>query len=252
MTLRILTLACLIAITSCAKDKAGIGETDAASAELYQKGNKLLGQGNYSLAIEQFETLESRYPFGSYAQQSQLETAYSHFKLSEPDSAIAAANQFIKLNPQHEHVDYAYYLKGIANFSRYDGMLDRFIEKDLSLLDMNPMRQSFADFKQLINRFPDSPYAEDAEKRMLFLRNVLAGHELSVARYYSKRGANVAVVNRCKYLLKHYDGADSVPEALVLIAQAYDKMGLDGPFNNTLSVLEHNFPDKLNGMTKKE
>jgi len=170
MTLRILALVLLLTLAACAKDKAGIGETDAASAELYQKGNKLLGQGNYSLAIEQFETLESRYPFGTYAQQSQLETAYSHYKLSEPDSAIAAANQFIKLNPQHEHVDYAYYLKGIANFSRYDGMFDRFVEKDVSLLDMKPMRQSFADFKQLINRFPDSAYAEDAEKRMLFLQ----------------------------------------------------------------------------------
>jgi len=253
MKSRILALVSLLVLTACATDKkAGIGEIDAASAELYQKGNKLLRQGNYSLAIEQFETLESRYPFGSYAQQSQLETAYSHFKLGEPDSAIAAANQFIKLNPQHPHVDYAYYLKGLANFTRYDGMLDRFIEKDLSLLDMNPLRQSFADFKQLINRFPDSPYAKDAEKRMSFLRNILANHELNIARYYFKRGANVAVVNRGKYLLKHYDGADAVPETLVLIAQAYDKMGLDEPYNNTLSVLEHNFPDKMNGMTKKE
>ncbi len=252
MTLRILVLVCLLTLSACAKDKAGIGETDAASAELYQKGHKLLGQGNYSLAIEQFETLESRYPFGVYAQQSQLETAYSHYKLSEPDSAIAAANQFIKLNPQHPHVDYAYYLKGIANFSRYDGMLDRFVKKDLSLLDMNPIRQSFADFKQLVRQFPDSRYAEDAKKRMLFLRNVLANHELNVARYYFQRGANVAVVNRCKYLLKHYDGADSVPDALVLIAQAYDKMGLDEAFNDTLNVLKKNFPDKLDKITRKE
>jgi outer membrane protein assembly factor BamD len=252
MTLRIFVITCLLMLSACAKDKAGIGETDAASAELYQRGHKLLNQGNYSLAIEQFETLESRYPFGSYAQQSQLETAYSHYKLSEPDSAIAAANQFIKLNPEHPHVDYAYYLKGIANFSRYDGMLDGIIKKDLSLLDMNPLNQSFADFKQLITQFPESPYAQDAQQRMLFLRNVLAGHELSVAQYYARRGAYVAVVNRCRYLLEHYDGADSIPKALVLMAQAYEKLGLNEPFNNTVSVLEHNFPDSLNGLTKKK
>jgi outer membrane protein assembly factor BamD len=251
MTLRILALVCLLTLAACAKDKAGIGETDAASAELYQKGNKLLDQSNYSLAIEQFETLESRYPFGPYAQQAQLETAYSHFKLSEPDSAIAAANQFIKLNPQHEHVDYAYYIKGLANFSRYDGFLDRVIKKDLSLLDMKPLQQSFADFKQLIRRFPDSPYAADAQQRMLFLRNNLANYELNVARYYMQRNANVAVVNRCKYLLEHYDGAEAVPETLVLLAQAYDELGLDKSYNDTLSVLKHNFPDKLAGLTEK-
>lgn len=251
MTLRILALASLLALSACATDKkAGIGETDAASAELYQKGKKLLDQGNYSLAIEQFEVLESRYPFGSYAQQAQLETGYAHYKLAEPDSAIAAANQFIKLNPQHPHADYAYYIKGIANFSRYDGMLDRFVNRDLSLLDMNPVRQSFADFKQLIRRFPDSPYAGDAELRMVYLRNILARHELNIAQYYTQRNANVAVVNRCKYLLEHYDGADSVPEALVLLARAYEKLGLDESYNDTLGVLKLNFPDELAGMKK--
>lgn len=252
MTLRILVLAGLLALTACATGKkADIGDTNAASAELYQNGKKLLKQGNYTLAIEQFEILQSRYPFGPYAQQAQLETGFAHYKLAEPDSAIAAANQFIKLNPQHPHADYAYYIKGIANFSRYDGMLDRFAKPDLSLLDPNPLRQSFADFKQLIRRFPDSPYANDTRQRMLHLRNILARHELNVARYYTKRNASIAVVNRCKYLLEHYDGADSVPDALVLLAQTYDKLGLDESYNDTLSVLQQNFPDKLSGMDRK-
>lgn len=213
--------------------------------ELYDKGSKHMGSKNYDLAIEVFDALESRYPFTPYAQQAQLEMAYAHYKLREPDIAIAQADDFLKLNPRHEHVDYAYYIKGLANFDRFDGMFDSLIKRDFSELDTNPIKQAFLDFKLLLTRFPNSKYSIDSEQRLIYLKNLLAKHELNVARYYASRGAYVAVANRCKYLLETYDGSDSIPEALVELGKAYRKMGLQDSYDDTLRVLELNYPHQV-------
>jgi len=194
--------------------------------------------------IEQFEKLEAAYPFGEYAQKAQLDIAYAHYKMHEPEAAIAAADQFIRLNPLHENVDYAYYIKGLANATRYDGFFDKFIPKDLGDLDPNPLKQAFLDFKLLVRRFPDSRYAEDAKQRMVYLRNALARHEYNVADFYWRRGAYVAVINRCTDLMRDYDGAEIMPETIALMARAYRKLGLEEEYADAVKLFEANFPQR--------
>lgn len=249
---RLALILTLLLLISCAgpEKKDSLASEQGDARELYQKGEKQLDKQNYTLAIDSFETLESRYPFGRYAQQAQLDIAYAYYKLGEPDSAIAAADQFIKLNPRHPHVDYAYYVKGLANFSRFDGIFDRFIDKDLGDLDTNPIKQAFHDFNRLVSRFPDSPYAADAEQRMVYLRNLLASHEYKVAEFYQRRGAAVAVINRSKYLIENYDGSDVIPDTLVLLANAYKKLGLEDALQDTIKVITLNFPDKAAQLTE--
>lgn len=219
---------------------------------MYEKGKKQLDLKNYELAIDQFEKLEAAHPFGEYAQKAQLDIAFAHYKMHEPDSAIAAADQFIRLNPLHENVDYAYYIKGLANATRYDSFFDRFLKKDLGELDPNPLKQAFLDFKLLVRRFPDSRYADDARQRMVFLRNALARHDYTVADFYWRRGAYVAVVNRCADIIKDYDGAEIVPDSIALMARAYKKLDLQEEHADAVKLLESNFPGKKHLLKKGE
>jgi outer membrane protein assembly factor BamD len=223
------------------EDKA---TAEANAQAMYEKAKKQLDKRNYELAIEQLEKLEAAYPFGEYAQKAQLDIAYAHYKMNEPDAAIAAADQFVRLNPLHENVDYAYYIKGLANATRYDSFFDRFVSKDLGDLDPNPLKQAFLDFKLLVRRFPDSKYAEDARQRMVYLRNALARHEYNIADFYWRRGAFVAVVNRCSNVIKEYDGAEIMPETIALMARAYKKLDLQEEYDDAVKLFEANFPDR--------
>lgn len=211
--------------------------------QLYAAANEKLESGDFETAIDYFEKLESRYPFGVLAQQAQLEIAYAYYKYDEPDSAVAAAERFIKLHPQHSSVDYAYYLKGLTNFNRGRGLLDRFIPKDQSQRDPSAALDAFRDFEEVTSRFPASKYAPDAAQRMVFLKNSLAAHELHVSRYYIRRGAYVAAANRAKHVVENYQETPSVPEALVLMTEIYKTMGLDDASQDALRVLKLNFPD---------
>lgn len=203
-------------------------ETRGWSAnKLYTEANTSMQEGNYQSAIKYYELLEARYPFGKYALQSQLDLAYAYYRDGEPESAIAAADRFIKLNPAHPAVSYALYLKGIVNFNRRLGFLTRFIPTDTSQRDPGAALDSFKDFSELVRRFPESEYAEDAQKRMIFLRNNLAKHELHVARYYIERGAYVAAANRASAVVQKYQRTPSVKEALEIMIVAYDKLGKD-------------------------
>jgi outer membrane protein assembly factor BamD len=213
-----------------------------SASRLYSEAKSSLNSGDYQQAIKYFETLEGRYPFGRYAQQAQLEVAYAYYKYDEPDSAVAAADRFIKLHPQHPHVDYAYYLKGLINFNRGAGLLERFFPQDPSERDPGSARQAFLDFRELVTKFPNSRYAQDALLRMNYLRNNLAKHEVKVARYYMRRKAYVAVVNRCKYVVEHYDRSPSIPDALFIMAEAYDKLKLPTLAGDARRVLKKNFP----------
>jgi outer membrane protein assembly factor BamD len=242
----ILLLTLFIAACASTGDKSDSkAATDADAEKLYERAKKQLDKRNYELAIDEYEKLESAYPFGEYAQKAQMDIAYAHYKMHEPDAAIAAADQFIKLNPLHENVDYAYYIKGLANATRYEGFFDRFVTKDLGDLDPNPLKQAFLDFKLLVRRFPDSRYAEDARQRMVFLRNALARHEYNVADFYYRRGAPVAVINRCGGIIKDYDGADIMPETLALMARAYKSLDLQDDYRDTVKLFETNFPDRM-------
>lgn len=213
-----------------------------SAKKLYEEGHSALMSGSYQTAIDDFEKLDSRYPFGIYAQQEQLEIIYAYYKNGESASAIAAAERFIKLHPRNPHVDYAYYLRGLAQFDQGRGFLDAFLPSDRAQHDPGPLRQAFDDFAELTKRFPNSKYAKDAAQRMTYLRNELAMYELNVAKYYMRRGAYLAAANRGKYVLEHYDGTTAVPGALVVMAKAYRTLKLDQLYQETMRVLKMNYP----------
>lgn len=197
------------------------------AAKLYAEASDELNSGNYATAVDYYEKLEARYPFGRYAMQAQLDVAYAHYKADEPELAIAAADRFIKLYPQNPYVDYAYYLKGIVNYNRSVGFLDRYIPTDPSQRDPGAALDSFKDFAELVRLFPNSKYADDARHRMLYLRSNLAKHEVNVARYYMKRGAYMAAANRCTYVLERFQRTSAVEDALEILVQAYTAIGED-------------------------
>ena len=241
---RILAALLLMLLAGCSLLPEQIDETKGwSAAKLYNTAKSELNEGNYTRAVELYEKLEARYPYGPYAQQAQLEVAYAYYKDNEPASAIAAADRFIRLHPNHPHVDYAYYLKGLANFIEDTSLFASLGKQDMSERDPRAARESFEAFKELVQRFPDSKYAADATARMKYLVNALASHEVHVARYYYKRGAYVAAANRAKTVLETYPQAPALEEALYLMAKSYEAMNLNDLRDDALRVLKHNFPN---------
>jgi outer membrane protein assembly factor BamD len=247
-------VAALLAGCSLLPEK--IDETQGWSVQqLYSEAKDSMSSGNYKTAIEYLDKIQARYPFGRYAQQAQIDTIYCQYKDNEPDAAIAAADRFIKANPRHPYVDYAYYMKGLANFNRSNSLLERLAPTDRDKTDTNTARQAYSDFAELARKFPDSKYAEDARQRMLFLHNSLAAYEVNVADFYMRRGAYVAALNRATYVLKTYSRTPAAEDALSIMTQAYIKMGMPQLANDSLRVLERNYPQspelpKLNALLK--
>ena len=216
---------------------------DWSAERLYREAKNALAGHDYETAIDYYEKLESRYPFGPLAQQAQMEVAYAYYKDEQTASAIAAADRFIKLYPDHPNVDYAYYLKGLVSFNQGKGLFDRYLPIDESERDPGSAMAAFQDFSDLVSRFPDSKYSEDARQRMLYLRNNLAKHEVHVADWYMRRGAYLAAANRAKYVIENYPRAPAVPEALVMMVKAYRTLELDDLAADALRVLQLNYPD---------
>jgi outer membrane protein assembly factor BamD len=210
---------------------------------LYQAAQRSLRSGNYNNAIAQLQRLEAQFPFGRYAEQAQLELIYAYYMAFRPDAARSAADRFIRLHPQHANVDYAYYLKGLAAYEQDRGFFDRFVPTDLAARDIGAARESFADFGQLLARYPASDYAPDARQRMIYLRNLLARSEIMVGRYYLSREAYVAAVNRGRNVVENYPTTPSVPDGLALMIEGYLKLNLPEPANDSLRVLAANYPD---------
>lgn len=216
-------------------------DTAANSASiLYAKAQKAMARKDFQLAIEHYEKLEIRFPFGKLTQQAQLDVIYAYYRYDEADSAIAAANRFIKLYPRHQHVDYAYYLRALANFDRTSGSLDRWLKRDPATRDPRSARESFNDFSELVRRFPASPYAADAVQRMIHLRNYLARHEVHVAEYYLKLEAYVAAANRAKAIIEDYPRSPAAIQALDIMVQAYRALGLEQLANDAAQILQAN------------
>lgn len=241
---RSLLVLLVVLLAGCGLFPKSADETQGWSAQkLYAEAKDQLNSGGYQKAIEYFETLEARYPYGRYAQQAQLEVAYAYYKDSEPVSAIAASDRFIKLHPNHPHVDYAYYLKGLANFTEDQGLLTRLGDQDMTERDPKAARESFDAFRELVSRFPDSKYAPDSLARMKYLVDALASHEVHVALYYYKRGAYVAASKRAQYAVEHYPNAPATEQALAVLVKAYDAMGMNDLRDDSLRVLQKNFPN---------
>lgn len=218
-------------------------DTNEPAALLYNEGRKARVSKNYERMIRIYETLESRYPFGPYAQQARLEIAYGLYKRGRHELAIETLDQFFKLYPRHENLDYAYYLQGLANFHQLENFIDKFLDRNIASMDSLPIQDSFSQFKTLVENYPDSKYAPDARQRMIYLRNLLADHELEVARFYESRGAYAAVAKRAAYVVEHYHNANATPQALLMLINAYDELGLQESRDEAREVLELNFPE---------
>lgn len=239
----IILLSLILSACSIFKDKDKL-DPNASAKTLYSQAKKELDAGNYEKAIKRYEALQARYPYGKYSQQAGLELAYAYYKYDEPEPAIAAADRFIKLYPTHPHVDYAYYLKGLVNFKDKTNFLERlFRSYDFSDRDPSAAVESYDAFRELVQRFPDSDYAEDARLRMNFVLEALAVHEIKVAQWYMKINAYVAAVNRASYVINHYKRTPSVEDALGLMGIAYTKMGMPTLANDSLRILKLNFPE---------
>ena len=218
-------------------------DPNTTESVVYNNAQRSLRSSNYSNAIGHLEALEARFPFGRYAEQAQLELIYARFMSFELEATQAAARRFIRLHPQHEDVDYAYYMNGLAAYKRNAGFLDRFTGTDISKRDITGAREAFNIFNDMLKRFPDSTYAPDARQRMIYLREVLAKSEVNIASYYMTRGAYVAAANRARYVIENFPTCNAVAEALAIGIESSWQLGLEESANDMARVLKLNFPD---------
>lgn len=223
------------------KDKGAAPEN--TEKLLYNAAQRQLRGSQWQAAISTLQLLEENFPFGDYAEQAQLELIFAYFKNYDTEAAIASADRFIRLHPQHRQVDYAFYMKGLATFEGSRSAFQRFLPTDLTRRDPGLARESFSHFAQLLARYPNSIYAADAQKRMIYLRNILARSEIHVANYYFKRGAYVAAASRGRYVVENFQKTPAVPDGLAVMVQAYKLLGKDELANANLAVLKQNFPD---------
>jgi outer membrane protein assembly factor BamD len=211
--------------------------------KLYAEARAELSSGNWVKAREYYQKLESRYPFGRHAQQALMEIAYTYYKEGESAQAIQAADRFIRQYPNNPNIDYMYYLKGLAGFNEDTGLLGRLLTQELSQRDAKGARESYDAFRDLVTRYPDSRYAEDARARMRYLVNALAEAELSIARFYFVRKAYIAAIQRAQIVVRDFQTSPLTEDALVLMARSYQALELPDLQADTERVLAQNFPD---------
>ena len=212
------------------------------AADYYRAAKEEFDQHSWDAAIKLYEQLESKFPFGRFAQQAQLEVAYCYYKQGETASAVTALEKFVKLHPNHQNVDYALYLKALANFREDIGPLATLVDQDLADRDPKAARESFEGFKDLVTRYPESRYAPDSRDRMAYLIEALARHEIKVARYYLSRGAYLAAANRAQDAVTRFPNSPGHREALDILVEAYDRMGMGELRDDARKVLARNFP----------
>ncbi|MBC3767902.1 outer membrane protein assembly factor BamD [Neptunicella marina] len=240
----VLTVAGLLSVTACSSSPDEETAIKAQGADaLYQQAKERMELGNFNGASETLSQLDSRYPFGPYSHQVQLDLIYVYYKLGKTDQAIATIDRFTRLNPNHADVDYAYYMRGLVNMDADRNLFQEMVGIDRSDRDPTHSRDAFNDFRTLIQKYPESKYVNDARKRMVYIKSQLAKHELSVARYYMKRAAYVAAANRGQYVLDNYSDTPQLKQALEIMVECYDQLQLDELKQNALKTLKLNFPD---------
>jgi outer membrane protein assembly factor BamD len=218
-------------------------EITLTERQYYDEAQRAIDKERFTIAIERLQQLESRYPFGRYAEQAQLDLMYCHYKMLDFESAAATATRFTRRHPDHPQLDYALYMKGLASYGIDRGLLNRITPSDFTERDIGLARESFDDFNRLINRFPNSIYAADARQRMVYLRNLMAAHELKVADFHYRRGAYVAMAKRATWVIENFDATPAVPDALAMLAKAYLELGYPELSDQTVAVLVKNYPN---------
>lgn len=237
-------LCCLVLASAVAGCETAPRDEDKASAEkLYAEARDDMAAGSYERAIKTLEKVEGRAAGTLLAQQASLELAYAYWRTGERAQALSTVDRFIKLHPSSPALDYAIYLKGLINFNDSMGILSSIARQDLSERDQQASRDAWQAFKQLVDQFPSSRYSADARARMDYIVNALAEYELHVARYYFRRGAYVAAANRAQHAVREYQNTPTVEEALYIMVQSYDRLGLNDLRDDAERVLKRNFPD---------
>ena len=233
-----------IGLAGCAAQRTTQEKTAGwSNNRLYSEAREERNSGGYDQAVELYNVLEGRAAGTTLAQQAQLEKAYAQYQNADYNEANATLDRFIRLNPASPALDYAYYLKGVINFSgSTGGWLSFLSNQGIEERDQRAAKESFDAFKQVVTRFPQSRYASDARRRMNYIANAVAESELAIATYYYKQGAYVAAINRAQSTVSSYDGTPSQEKALAILAQSYDALGLTQPRDDALRVLQTNFP----------
>ncbi|MCE3003222.1 MAG: outer membrane protein assembly factor BamD [Xanthomonadaceae bacterium] len=239
---RLLVLVLLALLAACGDTRIDRIETLPVD-ELYAEAKQSLEASNYERAARYYKRLVARFPFGRYTEQAELELGFAQYKAGDAEEALSTTNRFIRQYPTHPHIDYAYYLRGLINFNREYGVLERYVQTDATRRDLANARQSFQDFGELIQRFPNSRYAVDSRQRMIHLRNGLAQAELNVASYYLRRKAYIAAQTRAKFLIETYPQTPQTGDALAIMAESYRQLGQEKLADDALAVLRLNFPD---------
>ncbi len=241
-----------VLLAGCASTDSQEDELDGvAERQLYQEGREALEDGRYTTAVNRLEAIDTRFPFGEHAEQAQLELIYAYYQTDDWENARAAASRFIRLHPDHPQVDYAYYMRGLAAWQAGRFSLERLRLIDISKRDLGATRDAYSDFRELIQRFPNSQYAPDAQQRIVYLRNVLARHELHAADFYLRKGAYVAAVERGRWVIEHYPQSAATHDALAMMVEGYLGLGMRDRARETLQVLIDNAPkhERLRGRT---
>jgi outer membrane protein assembly factor BamD len=240
--LLVLALLVLALTSGCNRETR---DDDTGAEELYADAQRALNSRNYSNAIELYRQLTIRYPFGRHAEQSQLDMAYAMHRAGQAERALTTLDRFIRTYPTHPNIDYAWYLKGLVHYDEAMGFLRRLFPDQVVDRDQESARSSFTDFRELIQRFPQSRYVADARQRMVFLRNVMADYEIEVGEYYFRRRAYVAAINRARYTIENYPGAPANVDALELMERSFRRLELEELADDTRYVLEYNYADLL-------
>lgn len=229
---------------------AGCGKTPDASeaylnetpSEIYFKGREALKSKSYSEAIKRFEALDVQYPFAPVTEHAELDLIYAYYMKEDYDRAFSEASHFIRMHPGSQYVDYAYFMRALCTYYQNVGVLERVFHLDISKRDLTKIQKSYDYFSELVNRQPESIYAPAAQQYMVYLRNLMASHELHIALYYFRRQACVAAISRASNVVAHYQGAPAARDALIVMAKSYGVLGLQSLELDTMRVIQVNYP----------
>jgi outer membrane protein assembly factor BamD len=244
----ICTLIVSTLIVSCNSDGPEIEQPEKIYYDLAQK--RMLNK-NYIGAIESLEAIESKYPFGRYAEQAQVELIYANFMNGQTIGSHAAAEKFIRLYPRHPNIDYAYFMKGLSSYTRDKDLLIRFTNTDISNRDITGAKESFAELTEFLTRFPDSQYAPYAKQRNIYLRNMIARNELAAADYYQSIDAHVAAIRRAKYVIENIPNSSENFRALKVLEKSYKALGYEDLRDDILKIIALNYPDDASNTSEE-
>ncbi len=232
----------MLSMLGCSSNESEEEKERLSEQQYYEAAHQAIEANNYLLAIENLTEIESRFPFGRYAIQAQLDLIFSYYKSIDYEAALLQADRFIRQHPEHPDIDYVYYMKGLSSYSTDRGFIARILPSAPSERDVSAAKLAFSELSRFIAKYPSSTYAQDARQRMIYLRNVIAEHELHVADYYIERRAYLAAANRARYVVENLPNAPVIPKALGIMSKSYRALGMIDLAENAEKILKEHFP----------